>query len=142
VRHQSWRATEPFFTPAVAFWLSLSMRARAAQPPKHSRDIILVEVVTTFSSFRFPELSQLIWNFSSLGSLRKAAYPMNPSAILHEVQQLYNVSDRLDSLAEQHPFATEALIAISGSVRNTATLLEVVVATKMGMLSGLDPANA
>jgi hypothetical protein len=103
---------------------------------------LLVEVVTTFSSFRFPELSQLIWNFSSLGSLRKAAYPMNPSAILHEVQQLYNVSDRLDLLAEQHPLATEALIAISGSVRNTATLLEVVVATKMGRLFGLDPATA
>jgi hypothetical protein len=67
---------------------------------------------------------------------------MNPTAILHEVQQLYGVSDRLDLLAEQHPLATEALIAISGSVRNTATLLEVVVATKMGMLSGLDPANA
>jgi hypothetical protein len=67
---------------------------------------------------------------------------MNPSAILHEVQQLYNVSDRLDLLAEQHPLATEALIAISGSVRNTATLLEVIVATKIGMLSGLDPATA
>ena len=67
---------------------------------------------------------------------------MNPSAILHEVQQLYNVSDRLDLSAEQHPIATEALIAISGSVRNTATLLEVVVATKMEMFSGLDPANA
>ena len=67
---------------------------------------------------------------------------MNPSAILHEVQQLYNVSDRLDLLAEQHPIAQEALIAISGSVRNTATLLEVVVATKMEMFSGLDPANA
>jgi len=48
----------------------------------------------------------------------------------------------LDLLAEQHPLATEALIAISGSVRNTATLLEVVVAKKRGMLSGLDPANA
>jgi hypothetical protein len=67
---------------------------------------------------------------------------MNPSAILHEVQQLYNVSDRLDLLAEQHPLATEALIAISGSVRNTATLLGVIVATKIGMLSGLDPATA
>jgi hypothetical protein len=67
---------------------------------------------------------------------------MNPSAILHEVQQLYNVSDRLGLLAEQHPRATEALIAISGSVRSTATLLEVVVATKMSPLSGLDPANA
>jgi hypothetical protein len=27
---------------------------------------------------------------------------MHPNAILHEVQQLYNVSDRLDSLAKQH----------------------------------------
>ena len=67
---------------------------------------------------------------------------MHPSAILHEVQQLYNVSDRLDSLAEKHPLVSEQLITISGSVRNTATLLEVLVATKMGLLSGLDPASA
>jgi hypothetical protein len=66
---------------------------------------------------------------------------MHPSAILHEAQQLYNVSDRLDLLADQHPIVSEALITISGSVRNTATLLEVVVATKMGPLSGLDTAN-
>jgi hypothetical protein len=69
-------------------------------------------------------------------------YPMRPTAILREVQQLYNVSDRLDSLAEQYPLVSEALISISGSVRNTATLLEVLVATKMPPLSGLDPANA
>jgi hypothetical protein len=67
---------------------------------------------------------------------------MHSNAILHEVQQLYNVSDRLDSLAEQHPLVSEALITISGSVRNTATLLEVLVVTKMGPLPGLDPANA
>jgi len=67
---------------------------------------------------------------------------MHANASLHEVQQLYNVSDRLDSLAEQHPLVSEALITISGSVRNTATLLEVLVATKMTPLSGLDPANA
>jgi hypothetical protein len=67
---------------------------------------------------------------------------MHPSAILHEVQQLYKVSDRLDDLAEQHPLVSEALITISGSVRNTATLLEVLIATKMAPLSGLDPANA
>jgi len=67
---------------------------------------------------------------------------MHANAILHEVQQLYNVSDRLDSLAEQHPLVSEARITISGSVRNTATLLEVLVATKMTPLSGLDPANA
>jgi hypothetical protein len=48
---------------------------------------------------------------------------MHPSAILHEAQQLHNVSDRLDSLAGRHPLVSEALITISGSVRNTATLL-------------------
>jgi len=67
---------------------------------------------------------------------------MHPNAILHEVQQLYNVSDRLDLLAEQHPLVSEALISISGSVRDTATLLEVLVAIKVAPLSGLDPANA
>ena len=67
---------------------------------------------------------------------------MHPSPILHEVQQLYKVSDRLDALAEQPPVVSEALMTISGSVRNTATLLEVLVATKMAPLSGLDPADA
>jgi hypothetical protein len=67
---------------------------------------------------------------------------MHTNPILHEVQQLYNVSDRLDLLAEEHPVVSEALITISGSVRNTATLLEVLIATKMGLFSGLDPADA
>jgi len=67
---------------------------------------------------------------------------MRTTAILQEVKQLYSVSDRLDLLAEEHPIVSEALVSISGSVRNTATLLEVLVATKMGPLSGLDPAKA
>jgi hypothetical protein len=67
---------------------------------------------------------------------------MHSNAILHEAQQLHNVSDRLDTLAEQHPLVSEALINISGSVRNTATLLEVLVAMKMAPLAGLAPANA
>jgi len=67
---------------------------------------------------------------------------MHPNAILHEAEQLHLVSDRLDLLADQHPIVSEALISISGSVRNTATLLEVLVATKMTSLSGPDPANA
>jgi hypothetical protein len=67
---------------------------------------------------------------------------MPSNAILREVQQLYNVSDRLDLLADEHPIVSEALITISGSVRNTATLLEVIVATRMGPLSGLGPASA
>ena len=42
-------------------------------------------------------------------------------------------------MAEQHPLVSDALIGISGSIHNTATLLEVVVAMKMPTLSGLDP---
>ncbi len=64
---------------------------------------------------------------------------MPSTAILREVQHLYGVSDRLDSLAEEHPTVSEALLVISGSVRNTATLLEVLVATKMVPLPGFDP---
>jgi len=65
-----------------------------------------------------------------------------PTAILHEVQQLNNVSDHLDTLAEEHPLVEEALLTISGSVRNTATLLEVLVAMKIAPISGLNPASA
>ena len=62
--------------------------------------------------------------------------------ILHEARQLHGVSDRLDSLADQHPKVSEVLIGISGSVRNTATLLEVLVATKITPFDGLSPASA
>jgi len=67
---------------------------------------------------------------------------VNPNAILHEVQQLYGISDRLDILAEKHPLLSDALLGISGSVRNTATLLEVLIATKLSSIPGPDPANA
>ena len=66
---------------------------------------------------------------------------MDSNAILHEVRQLYNICDRLHGLAEKHPRMAEALLGISGSVRNTATLLEVLVATKMPLITGPDPAN-
>jgi hypothetical protein len=51
-------------------------------------------------------------------------------AILDEVEQLHNVSTRLEGLAEQHPPVSQALIVIAGNVRNTATILAVLVATK------------
>jgi len=66
---------------------------------------------------------------------------MPSTAILQEVRRLYGVSDRLDSLAEQLPLVSEALLVISGSVRNTATLLEVLVATKITPLRGTGSAN-
>jgi len=65
---------------------------------------------------------------------------MPSNAILYEATQLHKVSDRLDLLAGQHPLVSEALITISGTVRNTATLLEVL-ATSIRRLFGPDPAN-
>jgi hypothetical protein len=51
-------------------------------------------------------------------------------AILIEVDQLENVSTRLEALANRHPLLSEPLTRIALSVRNTATLLAVLVATK------------
>jgi hypothetical protein len=53
-------------------------------------------------------------------------------AILQEVRHLRNISERLELLADQHVSMTDALLTISGSIRETATLLEVLVATKDG----------
>jgi hypothetical protein len=55
---------------------------------------------------------------------------MTFEAILDEVDQLHNVSTRLEGLAEQHPPVSEALIKIAGNVRSTATILAVLIATK------------
>jgi hypothetical protein len=52
------------------------------------------------------------------------------AAILREVDQLHNVSTRLEGLAEQHAPMSEALLTIAGNVRNTATLLAVLVVAK------------
>ena len=62
---------------------------------------------------------------------------MSATTILLEVRKLYGVSDRLDALADQHPGASEGLLGISGNIRNSASLLEVLVATKIAPLSGL-----
>jgi hypothetical protein len=47
--------------------------------------------------------------------------------ILQEANQLKNAGERLMELAEQHPVVEDALMSISGSITNTATLLEVLV---------------
>jgi hypothetical protein len=51
-------------------------------------------------------------------------------AILREVDQLHDVSTRLEGLAEQHLPVSEALTSIARSVRNTAILLAVLAATR------------
>jgi hypothetical protein len=52
-------------------------------------------------------------------------------AILDEVAQLNDVSARLEGLADEHPPVWEALTTIAGNVRASATVLAVLVATKM-----------
>jgi hypothetical protein len=65
-----------------------------------------------------------------LGFLPKKGVPLGFEAILNEVDQLQGVSTRLDGLAEQHPPVTEALMILARGVRNTATVLAVLVAVR------------
>lgn len=52
-------------------------------------------------------------------------------AILAEVDQLNLAGDRIEGLAEQHPIVSTALVSIAGNVRSTATVLAVLVETKL-----------
>lgn len=52
-------------------------------------------------------------------------------SIMAEVDQLNLAGDRIEGLAEHHPIVSEALITIAGNVRSTATLLAVLVETKL-----------
>jgi hypothetical protein len=56
--------------------------------------------------------------------------PMIFQAILNEVDELHSVSTRLEELAQQHEPVSKALEAIAESIRNTATILAVLVATR------------
>jgi hypothetical protein len=52
-------------------------------------------------------------------------------AIWDEVDQLNLAGDRIEGLAEHHPPVSEALISIAGNVRSTATVLALLVETKL-----------
>jgi hypothetical protein len=58
-------------------------------------------------------------------------------AILNEVEQLHSVSARLEGLAEEHPPVLTELLSIAGNVRSVATVLAVLVATKLKGGDGL-----
>jgi hypothetical protein len=62
---------------------------------------------------------------------------MSATKILDEAQNLNGVSNRLDSLAEQHPKASDGLFAIARSIRDSAVLLEVLVATRVSPAPGV-----
>lgn len=57
---------------------------------------------------------------------------MPSKALLDEAEQLKEVSGRLELLADEHPTVTDAILKICGTIRSTATILEVLVATKLG----------
>jgi len=88
--------------------------------------------------FRFPaQVSSPEVSVLSSKSSKEAVYPVHASAITDEVQQLCGVSERLDLLAALYPLVAEAVITISRNVRNTAALLEVLIAAKTAPISGL-----
>ena len=58
---------------------------------------------------------------------------MPANEILKEANTLHDVGDRLNVLADKNPPVEEALNVISGNVRDSANLLKIVVAMKMGV---------
>ena len=61
--------------------------------------------------------------------------------ILDEVEHLNGVGVRLEGLADQHPRATQELLTIAGNVRSVATLLAVLIATKLHGQDGLSSSD-
>ena len=56
--------------------------------------------------------------------------------ILDEVERLHSVSSRLERLAEEYPTVLDAILTVAESVRGAATILAVLVATKLQRLDG------
>jgi|HubBroStandDraft_1064217.scaffolds.fasta_scaffold77194_3 hypothetical protein len=63
---------------------------------------------------------------------------MPAQQILQEASRLYKVSENLDKLAKQLVPPGEELTILSGTVRNSAALLEVLVALRRGPDPWLD----
>jgi hypothetical protein len=61
---------------------------------------------------------------------------MASDAILSEVEHLNGVCVRLEGLAERTPRLTTELLTIAGNVRSVATLLAVLVATRLHGVDG------
>ena len=52
-------------------------------------------------------------------------------AIIDEVDRLHQVGERLEGLAEYHPLVSQELLTIAGNVRSIATVVGVLLATKL-----------
>jgi hypothetical protein len=62
---------------------------------------------------------------------RRQRRPMPADEILQEARKLHTVSERLSLLAERDPAVAEGLTMLARAVRNSATLLEVMVELKL-----------
>jgi hypothetical protein len=56
---------------------------------------------------------------------------MAAEALHREIKRLIDVCEQLDVLAGEHPSLEKALSGIAGSIRNSAVLLELLVAIKL-----------
>jgi hypothetical protein len=56
---------------------------------------------------------------------------MRDKAIKAEIVELQNISKRLIHIAEEHPTITETLLTIAANVSNAATILVVLVESKL-----------
>ena len=56
---------------------------------------------------------------------------MRYQPILNEIEHLHGVSTRLERLADEHPVAAEELLTIASNVRSVATILSILVETKL-----------
>jgi hypothetical protein len=94
--------------------------------------ILLAQLLGLFLTFLGTALTlQLLENVSPpLKSTTESGTPLPFGGILREVVHLNNVSCRLESLANDHPLVEDALMSISGNIRNTATTLEVLAVIK------------
>lgn len=91
--------------------------------------ILLAELLELFLSFIGETLTlRLVREVAPhLAVAAKSGTSTPFETVLQEADQLKTMSKRLKSLAGQHPALEDALQSISGSISNTATLLEVLV---------------
>ena len=75
---------------------------------------------------------------SSFPNARRKQQNVPAHEILLEAKKLRRVSDNLDVLATQHEPLAEALAVLSGNVRGSASLLEVLVELRLGPEPGLE----
>jgi hypothetical protein len=69
---------------------------------------------------------------SSFLKARRKPPSLPAHEILQEAKKLRKVCDSLDVLAAQHALLEEALTVLSGNIRGSASLLEVLVALRLG----------